>query len=168
MTCRAAALTAAPASRAASRCCRAPSAYVGRILAAGTAVVKAVPGALAPLVSTTTIQGEKRRRGPVGACLPRQGRGVSLSSCTLAIRVQAGAGRSQVTGYADGVLRVKIAAPAVEGKANQALLAYLARLLEVRPWQVAIVKGARSRAKVVRVEGLEQPELEARLRGLGQ
>lgn len=91
-----------------------------------------------------------------------------MSSCTLAIRVQAGAGRSQVTGYADGVLRVKIAAPAVEGKANQALLAYLARLLEVRPWQVAIVKGARSRAKVVRVDGLEQPELEARLRGLGQ
>ena len=86
-----------------------------------------------------------------------------MPSATITVRVQPGARQNQVVGYAGGVLRVKVSAPAVEGKANEALLAYLARLLDVRPRQLAIVKGARSREKVVRVDGLEQEQVEARL-----
>jgi uncharacterized protein (TIGR00251 family) len=61
------------------------------------------------------------------------------------------------------MLRVKVAAPAVEGKANDALVAFLAELLGVRPWQVSIVRGAHAKSKVVKVKGLEQAELTARL-----
>jgi len=81
----------------------------------------------------------------------------------LAVRVQPGARRNQVVGLSAGVLRVKVAAPAVEGKANAALTAYLAELLGVRPRQVTIVKGDRSRDKLLRVEGLSRIEVEGRL-----
>lgn len=87
---------------------------------------------------------------------------------SLAVRVRAGARRNRVLGFSGGVLRVQVAAPAVEGKANEVLLAYLAELLGARPRQLAIVRGLRAPAKVVRVDGLDQREIESRLSGLAR
>ena len=86
-----------------------------------------------------------------------------MSTATLAVHAQPGARRNQVIEYSNGVLRIKIAAPPVEGKANKALIDYLAELLGLRVRQLTIIKGARSRDKVLRVEGMEQGELEAKL-----
>src|SRR3989304_7162995 len=75
------------------------------------------------------------------------------NTATLAVRVRPNARKTQVLGYREGTLAVAVAAPAVEGKANEALLVYLAALLAVRRSQVAIRRGMRSRDKLVMVEG---------------
>ena len=85
-----------------------------------------------------------------------------MSGALISVRVQPGARQDQVAGYSGGVLRVKVAAPPIEGKANEGLLLYMARLLGIRPGQLVILKGARARNKLLRVEGLEQNEAEAR------
>jgi len=84
----------------------------------------------------------------------------------LRIAARPGAGRSAVQGVQAGALKVAIAAPPEKGKANKALVAYLAKALGVRRAQVALVAGETSRAKRVRVEGVGAAELRGRLEGL--
>ena len=73
----------------------------------------------------------------------------------LAIRVQPGAKRSEVVGLVGSELKVRVAAPPVDGKANQALGRFLASELGVGKRAVEIVRGERSRSKVVRVTGTD-------------
>ncbi len=56
----------------------------------------------------------------------------------------------------DGVLVVRVAAPALDGRANRSLCRLLAKRLDVAPSRVTLVRGARSRDKVVAVDGLDQ------------
>lgn len=72
----------------------------------------------------------------------------------LAIRVVPRAGREGVAGYDGEVLRIRLNAPPVEGKANEALARFLARELGVPRARVALVSGGRNRNKVVRIEGM--------------
>jgi len=58
-----------------------------------------------------------------------------------------------VTGVIDGVLRIRLAAPAVEGRANEALCVYLAELLGTAKTRVEIIKGQGARLKQVKVTG---------------
>jgi uncharacterized protein (TIGR00251 family) len=81
-------------------------------------------------------------------------RGVSKS--TISVRVRAGAHRDEVTGVLDGVLLVRVAAPAHEGRANRALRRLLAERLAVAPSRVVIVRGQRSREKLLEVDGIDQ------------
>jgi uncharacterized protein (TIGR00251 family) len=62
-----------------------------------------------------------------------------------------------------GWLHLSIAAPATEGKANKALIAFLARCLDVPPSRVAIVGGSSARYKTLQVEGLTEEEALHRL-----
>ena len=71
----------------------------------------------------------------------------------LKVRVQPGAKQNAVLGVADGALRLKLAAPAVEGRANEALCAYLAELLGTAKTRVEIIKGQGARLKQVKVLG---------------
>jgi len=73
----------------------------------------------------------------------------------LAVRVQPGARASEVLGFQDNVLRVRVAAPPHEGKANLALVALLAERLDVPPSRVRILRGHASRQKLVAIEGVE-------------
>jgi hypothetical protein len=68
------------------------------------------------------------------------------------VRVSVGARRSEVVGEADGVLRVRVAAPAAEGLANRELIRVLADHFGVRERSVTIVRGERHRSKVVAIE----------------
>ena len=68
-----------------------------------------------------------------------------------------------MVGSAKGVLRVKIAAPPLKGKANRELLSLLSQLLGVRQGSLAIIRGHTSRSKVVAVSGLSQEEALERL-----
>jgi len=56
---------------------------------------------------------------------------------------------------ADGVLRARVSAPPVDGKANKALCRLIAKQVGVAPSRVSVVRGEKSRDKVVQVDGVE-------------
>ena len=80
------------------------------------------------------------------------------------VRVVPRAYRSEIAGEHDGALRVRVAAPPVEGKANKALRVFLARRLAVPPSRIAITRGVGSRHKLVEIEGITTEEALQRLR----
>ena len=71
----------------------------------------------------------------------------------LALHVQPGAKRSAAAGLHGERLKLRIAAPAVDGRANEALIAFVAANLGVPKARVAVAKGERSREKLVVVSG---------------
>jgi uncharacterized protein (TIGR00251 family) len=81
------------------------------------------------------------------------------------IRLQPRAKRDEVVGERAGAIVIRVTAPPVDGKANAALCAFVARILRIPPSRVAVVRGQTSRDKVVRVEGVAQNELRAALLG---
>jgi uncharacterized protein len=83
---------------------------------------------------------------------------------TVRVRLQPRAARDEILGERDGALLVRLTAPPVEGRANAALCRLVARRLGVASSRVAVVRGAKSRDKVVGVEGLSSAEV---VRGLG-
>jgi uncharacterized protein (TIGR00251 family) len=60
-------------------------------------------------------------------------------------------------------VKVKVAAPAVEGKANSALLEFLAAKLAVHPRAITLIAGEKSRDKIVQIAGLDPDEARRRL-----
>ena len=81
----------------------------------------------------------------------------------LRVRVTPRAGRDHIDGAADGVLRVRLAAPPVEGRANEALVRLLARALALPPRDVRVVRGQAARDKLVEIDGLAAAEVRRRL-----
>jgi hypothetical protein len=82
---------------------------------------------------------------------------------TLRLRVIPNARRDDVVGEYGDTVKIKIAAPALEGKANEAIRGFLAERLGVSVRAVEFVSGEKSRDKVVAVEGLNGGELRRRL-----
>jgi hypothetical protein len=72
----------------------------------------------------------------------------------LRVRVQPRASGSEITGYRDGVLHVRLTSPPVDGRANEELCRLIARRLRFGRGRVEVVRGARSRDKVLRVAGI--------------
>ena len=77
----------------------------------------------------------------------------------ISIRLQPRAKREEVVGERAGAIVVRVTAPPVDGKANAALCALIARTVEISPSRVHLVRGQTSRDKVVRVEGVTQETL---------
>jgi uncharacterized protein (TIGR00251 family) len=73
----------------------------------------------------------------------------------LELLVQPRASRTRVVGEHDGRLKVQLAAPPVDGEANEALVAFLAGALGVRRAEVALLRGEAGRRKTVRVAGVD-------------
>ena len=87
-------------------------------------------------------------------------------SVRFALRLTPRAGRDAVDGVdVEGRLRVRVAAPPVDGAANESLIRLLARELGLAPSAVRLESGAGSRQKLVSVE-LPQPTVETRWPGL--
>lgn len=82
------------------------------------------------------------------------------------IRVVPRASRCEPAGIRDDALKLRIMAPPVEGKANEACIALLAELLGVKKAQVAIIAGHASRTKTVAVEGVKAKEIAALIAAL--
>ena len=78
------------------------------------------------------------------------------------VMVQPRASRTEIAGPHGDAIKVRLAAPPVEGAANKELIAFLAKRLGVPKSAVRIVKGTHGRHKVVEVEGI----LEEKVRGL--
>ena len=79
----------------------------------------------------------------------------------LRVRVQPLARRSEVLGWRGGVLRVKVAAPPSEGRANEAVVDLLSRAFGVPRSSVALVGGAGSRDKLFRIARRSLDDLRA-------
>jgi uncharacterized protein (TIGR00251 family) len=81
----------------------------------------------------------------------------------LEIRLQPRGGRDQVMGERDGAVLIRIAAPPVDGKANAALIAFVAKTIGVPKGAVTIIRGETSRNKVILVEGRSPADVRAAL-----
>jgi len=84
-----------------------------------------------------------------------EGRGL-----TFAVRVVPRASRSEIAGEYNGALRVRIAAPPVEGAANRELIKVLAKSFKLPQNAVEIVSGANAKDKIVRIRGANAARLE--------
>ena len=83
--------------------------------------------------------------------------------CRLAVKAIPNAARDAIAGWLGDCLKVKIRAPALDGRANEALCALLARELGLPKRAVFLVHGDKSRQKLVQIDGLTWAELRARL-----
>lgn len=84
-------------------------------------------------------------------------------SATVTVHVAPRSAREEVAGFSGGVLRVRLTAPPVENRANEALVRFLSDALGVARRRVELVTGARGRNKIVRVRGLSLGEVFRRL-----
>jgi uncharacterized protein len=82
----------------------------------------------------------------------------------LRVHVQPGAGRSAVVGRHGDALKVRVAAPPIEGRANEATRALLAEAMGVPESDVELTSGQSSRSKRFRLNGLDAEEGEKRIR----
>ncbi len=81
----------------------------------------------------------------------------------LSVHVQPGAKQPGIVGWVDDVLRVRVAVPPVDGKANEALIALLSDVLGVPKSNLCIQRGSGARKKMIEVTGLTQVQGHQRL-----
>ncbi len=74
----------------------------------------------------------------------------------IAVQIYPGAAKNEITGMQNDVLRIKIAAPPVKGKANKELIEYLSHLLGITKDRIEIIKGATSKNKLISIDGLSK------------
>ncbi len=87
---------------------------------------------------------------------------------TLALYVQPRAGKNEVVGLHNNSLKIRLTSPPVDGKANKALLAFLAKLLRVSKSSLEIKSGHQGRHKKICVSGLQRDVILERLGQGGQ
>lgn len=104
------------------------------------------------------------RQSPASNDLPPWVKPLGDDCWRILVHVQPGAKKSEVAGEMEGRLRLRIAAQAVDNKANKALAAFVAELLCVRPNRVRLENGETSRKKTLVVTGVPQIEWNERLR----
>ena len=83
--------------------------------------------------------------------------------CMLTLRVHPGARRNAVTGTHDGALKISLTAAPSDGKANEALVAFLAEALSVPRARIRLTHGQTSRRKTVHIAGLTLTQVAERL-----
>jgi len=81
----------------------------------------------------------------------------------LLVRVQPRASKDEIAGEMSGALKVRLRAPAVEDRANEALVEFLAELLKTPKSAVRILSGDRSRTKRIEIRGVTRQQIEALL-----
>ena len=85
------------------------------------------------------------------------------SKTIINVKVIPRASRDQITGIEQGLYRIKLTAPPVEGRANKALKELLARRLGLPKGDIEIISGERSRQKSVRIHGLSPEDVDTLL-----
>jgi uncharacterized protein len=79
------------------------------------------------------------------------------------VRLTPRGGRDRIEGWDGAVLRVRVAAPPADGRANEAMIRLVAKALGVPPSRVTLVAGAQSRTKVIQVDGLTAEQILERI-----
>ncbi len=85
------------------------------------------------------------------------------ANITFSVRVQSRASQSKIAGEIEGSLKVKIAAPPVDGEANEELIRFLAKWFEVSKREIEILSGETAKNKIIRIHGLASEDFEARI-----
>jgi uncharacterized protein len=88
----------------------------------------------------------------------------SADGILLSVYLQPNAAKDQIVGQYEKSLKIKIAAPSVDGAANQALLKFLAKYFKLAKSNVVLVKGARSREKTVRLKNIVLTDFEDKIK----
>lgn len=84
----------------------------------------------------------------------------ATGACILSLHIQPGARKTEVAGLHGEALKIRLAAPPVDGKANECLVGFIAEALGVPRARVELVSGATSRRKHVMVSGLAPEAIE--------
>jgi len=88
------------------------------------------------------------------------------SGITFDISVNPHASRAEIAGMSEGMLKVKVTSPPVEGAANEACILLLSKKLGLKKSQMEIAAGARGRKKTILVHGIGKGELERKIHQL--
>ena len=86
------------------------------------------------------------------------------ASISFSVRVIPRSAKAAIVGEYDGVLKIKLKSPPINGAANDELIRFLAKLLDVSRPDVEIVAGATSRTKRIRIKSSETAQIAAILR----
>jgi uncharacterized protein (TIGR00251 family) len=81
----------------------------------------------------------------------------------ISLRIQPGSPKNAVAGFVNGVWKIRIAAPPVEGKANRELIEYLSEILDIPKSSITVVRGETGRDKVIAIVGLTFEKVGKRL-----
>lgn len=84
------------------------------------------------------------------------------------IHVNPHASRAEISGIAEGLLKVKVTAPPVEGAANEACILLLSKKLGLKKSQMDIAAGAKGRKKTILVQDIDKAQLERKIHQLFQ
>lgn len=90
--------------------------------------------------------------------LPVFVRQIDANTWLLSLWIQPGAKKTEPMGIFDDRLKLRLSAPAVENKANMALIKYISKLLGIRQSKISLVSGALSRQKTIQVESDTSPD----------
>jgi uncharacterized protein len=88
---------------------------------------------------------------------------LAAGTVSFAVRVQPRASKDEVAGVMDGALKIRLQAPAVENRGNEALVEFLAHLLKTSKSTVRILSGERSRSKRIEIRGVTKQQVLALL-----
>jgi uncharacterized protein (TIGR00251 family) len=104
----------------------------------------------------------KARRGRAGLASASK----NARRAILTIKAAPRSSSDRLLGRSGETVRIALAAPPVDGEANERLLRFLAKILDLRLSDLSLLHGSSSRTKTVTVKGLDDKELEARLDAL--
>jgi uncharacterized protein (TIGR00251 family) len=83
--------------------------------------------------------------------------------CILNVRIHPGARKNAITGTHDNALKISLTTPPVDGRANEALIAFLADALQIPKSRIDLLTGQTSRTKTLRITGKSAAEVQAAL-----
>jgi len=89
-------------------------------------------------------------------------------SCRLAIKAVPNASRNAVAGWVGDALKIKVRAPALEGRANEELCAFLADALALPRRAVRVARGGKSRQKILQIDGMTLDAVRGKLGESGE
>lgn len=86
-----------------------------------------------------------------------------MDGARIEVRLRPRGHTDELMGVEGGVLQARVSAPPVDGKANKALCRLVAKRIGVAPSRVSVVRGEKSRQKVLQVDGMDEAILRGRL-----
>ena len=94
---------------------------------------------------------------------PRKLSGLPFRVATLRVHIVPNAKIDQMAGEHAGAIKIRLRVPAIEGKANAALIELLADRLRIPAREIILARGQKSREKLIRIDNLTEGEIRARL-----
>jgi len=91
--------------------------------------------------------------------LPEISENIAAGTVSFPVRVQPRASKDEIAGVMGGALKIRLQAPALENRANEALVEFLALLLKTPKAAVRILSGDRSRTKRIEIRGITKQQV---------